>query len=266
MGRWEAALQHLRQATSLDPRSVTTATVLTTTLVSLRHYTEASQAVDRWIALAPTNLQAIELKAMIRLGQGDLAGATAVIETPPPDVPVTRLVAYFATYSDLFYVLTSEQQTLLLRLPPSEFDDDRGSWGLALAETAALQGDQKRAHLYADSARIAFEEQLRTAPEDAQLHALLGVALAYLGKKAEAIREGERSVTLLPIEKDALNAPYMQHQLVRVYTLVGEPEKAIDHLELLLKIPYNLSPAWLKIDPSFDPLRKNPRFQKLVGG
>ena len=63
-----------------------------------------------------------------------------------------------------------------------------------------------------------------------------------------------------------LNAPYMQHQLVRIYILVGEPDKAIDHLESLLKIPYNLSPAWLKIDPSFDPLRKNPRFQKLVGG
>ena len=124
----------------------------------------------RWIALAPTNLQAIQLKAMIRLGQGDLAGATAVIETPPPDVPVTRLVAYFATYSDLFYVLTSEQQTLLLRLPPSEFDDDRGSWGLALAETAALRGDQKLARplrrLGADRVRraVAHRARGRTAP------------------------------------------------------------------------------------------------------
>ena len=60
--------------------------------------------------------------------------------------------------------------------------------------------------------------------------------------------------------------PYIQHQLVRIYMLVGEPEKALDQLEPLLKIPYYLSPGWLKIDPNFDPLRKNPRFQKLVAG
>ena len=60
--------------------------------------------------------------------------------------------------------------------------------------------------------------------------------------------------------------PYIQHQLVRIYILVGEPEKALDQLEPLLNIPYYLSPGWLKIDPNFDPLRKNPRFQKLVAG
>ena len=90
-------------------------------------------------------------------------------------------------------------------------------------------------------------------------------ALAYLDRKAEAIREGERGVALDPVSKDAQNGPYYQHQLVRIYMLVGEPEKALDQLEPLLKIPYYLSPGWLKIDPNFDPLRKNPRFQKLVG-
>ena len=63
-----------------------------------------------------------------------------------------------------------------------------------------------------------------------------------------------------------LRGPYYQHELVRIYMLVGEPEKALDRLEPLLKIPYYLSPGWLKIDPNFDPLRDNPRFQKLVAG
>ena len=90
--------------------------------------------------------------------------------------------------------------------------------------------------------------------------------LAYLGRKEEAIREGERGVALDPISKDADIGPYTQHQLVRIYMLVGEPEKALDQLEPLLKIPDFLSPGWLKIDPNFDPLRKNPRFQKLVAG
>jgi hypothetical protein len=66
--------------------------------------------------------------------------------------------------------------------------------------------------------------------------------------------------------KDTDNGPYFQHQLVRAHMLVGEPEKALDKLEPLLKIPCYLSPGWLRIDPNFDPLRKNPRFQKLVAG
>jgi hypothetical protein len=72
-------------------------------------------------------------------------------------------------------------------------------------------------------------------------------------------------VTRLPISKDARDGAYFQHQLARVYLLVGEPEKALDQLETLLKIPYYLSPSWFRIDPAFDPLRKIPRFQKLAG-
>ena len=92
----------------------------------------------------------------------------------------------------------------------------------------------------------------------------LGLALAYQGRKADAVREGERAVVLSPVSKDAHTGPYIQHQLARIYLLVGESEKALDQLEPLLQIPYYLSPAWLKIDPNFDPLRRHPRFQKLL--
>ena len=73
-----------------------------------------------------------------------------------------------------------------------------------------------------------------------------------------------RAVSLVPVAKDAFVGPTYQHQLARIYILAGEPEKALDKLEPLLKIPYVLSPGWLEIDPTFDPLRKNPRFQRLV--
>ncbi len=73
-------------------------------------------------------------------------------------------------------------------------------------------------------------------------------------------------MALTPPTKDAYLGAYYQHQLARIYILVSEPEKALDNLEPLLKIPYYLSSGWLKIDPNFDPLRKNPRFQKLVAG
>jgi hypothetical protein len=93
---------------------------------------------------------------------------------------------------------------------------------------------------------------------------LLGLALAYTGRKQEAIREGERGVSLLPISKDAYTGPYLQHQLVRIYILTGEPQKAMNLLEPLLDTPYFLSPGWLRVDPTFAPLRKLPRFQALV--
>jgi hypothetical protein len=91
------------------------------------------------------------------------------------------------------------------------------------------------------------------------------VALAILGRR-EAIEAGKRAVALLPLAKEAYFGPYIQHQLVRIYILLGEPEMALDQLEPLLKIPYYLSPGWLRVDPNFDPLRGHPRFQRLVDG
>ena len=82
----------------------------------------------------------------------------------------------------------------------------------------------------------------------------------------DGLREGQRGVELQPISQDAYGGPYDQLQLARIYLLVGEPEKALDQLEPLLRMPYYLSPGWLRIDPTFDPLRSNPRFKKLVEG
>jgi tetratricopeptide (TPR) repeat protein len=208
----------------------------------------------------------IEDKAMSYLGEGDLAGARAVLKAAPKEVEPTALVALLANYWDLVWVLDEEQRELLPRLTPSAFDDDRGTWALCLVQAYALKRDAAAVHTYAEEPRKAYEEQLRTAPNDATRHLDLGLGLAYLGRKEEAIREGERGVALDPVSKDAQDGPYSQHQLVRIYMLVGEPEKALDELEPLLKTPYFLSPGWLKIDPNFDPLRKNPRFQKLVAG
>jgi tetratricopeptide (TPR) repeat protein len=224
------------------------------------------EAVDRGLALQPTSLDILENGAMVQLAQGDLAGARAVLKRAPQTLSPASLVAFVAQYWDLYWALDDQQQQLLLRLTPESFDDDRGSWGIALAATHALRGDQGKARAYADSARIAFEQQLQAAPQEAAQHMGLGLALAYLGRKMEAIREGERGVTLLPVAKDWVAGPYLQHQLAWIYLLVGEPEKALDQLEPLLKIPYYLSPGWLRIDPRFAPVRGNPRFERLAAG
>ena len=266
LGRWDAAVEHLKEATRLDPRSANNLRSLGQTLLRLRRYPEARDAFDRGLALAPANAVLIEYKAMTYLSEGDLAGARAVLKDVPREVEPTALVAVLANYQDLVWVLDEEQREILLRLTPSAFDDDRSTWALCLVQAYALKGDAANVRSYAEEARKTFEEQVRAAPDDAQRHVELGIALAYLGRKEEAIREGERGVALDPISKDADQGPYYQHQLVRIYILVGEPERALDQLEPLLKIPYYLSPGWLRIDPNFDPLRKNPRFQKLVAG
>jgi serine/threonine protein kinase/tetratricopeptide (TPR) repeat protein len=266
LGQWEAALQHLQEALTIDPRSVNTTRRLARTLMWLRRYPEALQMSDQGLALAPASFELLENKAMVHLAQGDLAGAQAVLRAAPKELEPAVLVAYLGTYWDLAWTLDAEQRRLLVRLPPNAFDDNRANWGLVLAQAYALQGDNARTKAYGDSGRLGYEEQLRATPDDAQLHVSYGLALAYSGRSAEAVREGEKGLALQPIAKDAYSGAYNQHLLARIYVLAGEPEKALDQLEPLLKIPYYLSPGWLKIDPNFDPLRKNPRFQKLLAG
>jgi len=239
---------------------------LASNLLWLRRYSEALAAIDGARTLAPASLNLIEGKAMVYLAQGDLSGARAVLREAPPEVEPTRLVAYVAGTWDLFWLLDDNQQRLLLRLAPGAFDDDRGAWAIALAATYALRGEPDRARVYGDSAGQWYAAKLRATPDDNYLLALNGVSLAYAGKRAEAIASAERSVALLPVTKDAFSGAYNQHLLARTYTILGEQEKAIDQLEALLRVPYFLSPGWLRVDPSFAALRGNPRFERLTRG
>jgi len=266
LGHWSAAIDHLRQAVRLDPRSVVTHLRLGQVLFWLRRYPEARAAYDRGLVLAPANLNIIEWKMMTFLGQGDLTSARAILSSATKEVEPTTLVAFVANSQDLGWVLDEPQRELLLRLTPSAFDNDRAGWANSLAQAYALKGDVTNTGAFAEQARKTLEQQLQDAPNDAQRHVFLGLALAYLDRKEDAIREGRRGLDLAPLSKNASHGAYLRHQLVKIYTLVGEPEKALDLLEPLLKIPYDLSPGWLSIDPNFDPLRANPRFQRLMSG
>ena len=232
----------------------------------LRRYGEACTEAARGLALAPGNLDLIEDAVLGRLGQGDLTGAQALLDAAPPTLDRGALVAYVANYDDLYWMLNDADRALTLTLPPSAFDDDRAAWGIVRAEIYWLAGNTARAHVYADSARIAGVDQLRGAPNDAQRHVFLGLALAYLGQREAALQEEERGLALARATGDLSTIPYLEHVALRLDLALGERERALDKLEPLLHEQYWLSPAWLKIDPTFAPLHGNPRFERLVSG
>ena len=266
LGHWEAALAHFERGAALDPRSPAAARRHALGLLMLRRYPEAEAAQARALALGPTNLELIHQGAMLALAQGDVARAQRIAREVPPGVDPAEQAVQFARFEELAWLLSDAQQRQLLTLSASAFEGDRSNWSLVRAQVHALRGETTLARAYADTARLAYEETLRATPDDGQQYGLLGFALAFMGRKDDAIRAGERGVELLPISRDAYLGPYIQLLLARVHMMTGNHDKAVELLAPLVDVPNNLSRAWLRVDPTFDPLRKNPGFQRLVEG
>jgi TolB-like protein/Flp pilus assembly protein TadD len=264
-GNWEAGLTLVERAAALDPRSFSMANRLALFLFYLRRYPEAEIAQRRAESLAPTSLSTIHQGAMLALAQGDRARAERIARTPPPGVDPMELAYHFARFEELGWLLDDGQQRRVLQLDDDFYEGDRGNWGLVNAQLHAMRGQPALSRAYADSAQLAYEKSIREEPNDGQLHALRGMSLAFLGRREDALREAQRAVELLPIEKDAYFGPYLQLHLARVHMMVGSKDKAVELLKPLVEVPNNLSKAWLRVDPTFDPLRSHPRFQALVG-
>jgi serine/threonine-protein kinase len=264
-GNWEAGLTLVERAAALDPRSFSMANRLALFLFYLRRYSEAEIAQRRAESLAPTSLSTIHQGAMLALAQGDRARAERIARTPPPGVDPMELAYHFARFEELGWLLDDGQQRRVLQLDDDFYEGDRGNWGLVNAQLHAMRGQPALSRAYADSAQLAYEKSIREEPNDGQLHALRGMSLAFLGRREDALREAQRAVELLPIEKDAYFGPYLQLHLARVHMMVGSKDKAVELLKPLVEVPNNLSKAWLRVDPTFDPLRSHPRFQALVG-
>jgi serine/threonine protein kinase/Tfp pilus assembly protein PilF len=264
LGHWDEALAYFARARSIDPRSPRTLFRIGSALLWTRRYKEAKDIFDQTLAISPIPAVPDEMKIMCFLGEGDLAGARSWLAHKARGDREEGLLVNMGLYWDLMWVFDDTQRRAFLQLPVEAFGGNPAVRTLAFAQTCALAGDAAQARRYGEEAERAFSEQIAGSPNDDQLRVLRGLALAYLGRREEAIREGERGVALLPISKDAYSGPYIQHQLVRIYMILGEREKALDRLEPLLKVPYYLSPAWLAIDPNFAPLKGHPRFEKLL--
>jgi serine/threonine-protein kinase len=265
LGKWDDALTHKKQAALLDPRSVSANGRLAGAYHVLRRFNEEQPVWDRALALSPGNLSLIQGKVIGLVSLGQLDSVHALIHRSLATVDTTALLVHFSLFQEMMWTLPPELWPRIVNLTVKDFNGDRGHWGLKVGHTYRLLGDTARARMFGDSARAAFEAQVREFPERAQFHELLGRALALGGHKAEAIAEAERSLAMRETTLDGSIRPYVHLQVARVLVQSGEYDKALDLLEPLLTTnSSDMTPAWLRLDPTFKPMMGNPRFQRLI--
>jgi tetratricopeptide (TPR) repeat protein len=268
LGRLDDAFARAQQAAKLDPRSIATMRRVPALLHYLRRYPEELAAWDRALALAPDNLGLIQGKAFAYLSLGELDSVHALVaQKLKAGVDTTALLVRFSLYQETMWTLPSELWPKIVKLTPKDFDNDRGHWGLKLGHTYRLMGDTMHARMFGDSAVVAFAKQLHDFPDRAQLRELLARALALAGRKQEAAIQADSALKLRETTNDATLKPYVLFQAARVFIQSGENERAIDLIERLITMPASdVTAAYLRIDPSFAPLKGNPRFEKLIAG
>ncbi len=267
-GNWDRAIAGFEEVLRYNPRSNLRAFDLGSALSMMHRYPEAERQLDRAIALAPEWANPYAEKAQLYLAwRGDLGRARASLRQALDRMSLAQLgPAIRANDQTVSSVLTSDSAfaPALDALTLEGFAGDTLRYYFLKGESASFRRRAAMERAYADSARALLERRLRSAPDDAYDVSWLGLAYAALGRKAEAIRAGRRSVELLPVSRDALAGPYVAAALARIYTMTGEPERAAETLAPLLEIPSPITPAALRADPVWAPIREHPRFRKLV--
>ncbi len=259
------------KASELDPRSADAAVQLAWTYVLLRNPVEAARYLDRAISLRPDGPFAYANKAgpvHLRL-EGNTEKARAVLEQAQSvGLAEDPQIAYSWVLVDM---LDRDYQEALDRLALLSSDAGLGNQQLLYvpkaqlyAQIYGLMGNRQRERAYYDSARSILETKVQERPDDERFRSALGIAYAGLGRKGDAIREGELGVQLLPMSKEAWRGAWRVHELARIYMMVGEHDAAIDRLESLLAVPSNTAVPGLRIDPTWNPLREQPRFQAML--
>ena len=264
MGRWQDAIKHYDEAKRLDPKNAINVGNASQPLMYLRRCGEAREKMGATLALDPANIHRVQIKAQTYLCEGDTAGARAVVAEAVRRVGATETAAFLSGVGGADWLLDAETFALLRRLSPAAYDGDEATWALAQASASWRAGDTTAARDFAAKAVPLVEAQVRSAPEVPVLHIALAMALALAGRHDDAIREARRATELEPVEKSPWFGMELFWGMAHVYMLVGEEDQAIATIEQALKRPFYATPAWLAIDPTWDSLRQNPRFQKLV--
>jgi tetratricopeptide (TPR) repeat protein len=263
-GRYETGIRRLERARELDPRSLAVMNDLERAYVMGRRLQEAVDVGDAAIALAPTDPGVYEWMVIAHVALGDLPAAQAVVRraftngASPPTV-----AAYFAGYFEMGWVMDPATEALIYRLTPAAFDGDRGWWGISLATAHWMHGRRDLARVYADSGLATLTEQMNSSGRDPSTVVLHALALAYLGRTADAAVEA-KEVLARNGQGVSVNSEYDRLQTVRIYLAIGQADAALDQLDRLLRNGFYITPAWLRLDPLFGPLKGNPRFEQMA--
>ena len=269
LGRLEESVRDREAAIRLDPRNARLLNTQALTLLRMRRTAEARVNAERGLALAATSMAAIMGRLLVDAVSGNLAGVRQVIASATKDVPVSRVLSYVGNYWDMGWVLDSTSAQQLLALGPEAFDDDHGAWGIVRAQLHYWRSDTTQARVWGDTAARAFAEQLRDAPLDPQRHVLRGLALAYAGRGREGMAESERGRALLRADTSTIHSrtfAYYTYVSARTALVAGDRDKSLELLAEAIRLQYFVTPAWLRIDPTWNAVREDPRFKRILSG
>jgi TolB-like protein/class 3 adenylate cyclase/Flp pilus assembly protein TadD len=266
-GNWDDATRHIAQAVVLDPHNITNVSELAATYITSRRYEDAAKTMDNALAWKPDDFSLglerasvdMEWKADVRRWKEVVSGEAA--KTADANDLITARVNLALKERDY----RQAEQTLAAG-GGAEFDDNGFFTPRELNQgiVARALGDEPRAQAAFLAARERVAWAVRDQPEDGKLLIVLAQIDALLGRKEDALREGERAIELIPVRKDALVGNLLLDQLAGVYAQAGEADRAFNLLEKMAKVPFGVSYGSLKLNTVWDPLRRDPRFDKIV--
>jgi serine/threonine protein kinase/Tfp pilus assembly protein PilF len=273
-GNWEKSDAHFREAEKLDPRDVNLLSQHARSYICLRRFPEALTKLEQILNITPDDIDTLVLKARIAQAEGDLPRASALL------APLRLGADYANDLETQVYqaILESRPASVIAQLkeilakPDQALGYYNGELRFWLGWAQEVAGDHVGARESWSQARSELEPFLKEQPENFVLLGDLALTNMGLGDNAAALTLAERAIAMFPTDKDALTGPRPLDILARVTARIGQSDRSISMLEKLLSMPYEaplaanppITPALLRLDPMFDSLRNNPRFQKLV--